>query len=394
MNNIWFDVGISSVNKLGEQLCGDHVDVVKMEDGSKIVVLADGLGSGVKASILSILTAKIISTMMANQMSLEDCVQTIIHTLPVCKERQLAYSTFSFLYLHANSRMVDVVQYDNPKVLFFHDGKHVRYNETVEIIDGKQISRTRLELQEGDYILMMSDGVLFASKGKILDLDWNEEKITTYMEQTLQLQENFDAKTFSSLLLQECLHHYDDKPGDDISVCAIRLCKRKNANILIGPPKNPDDVDKMMRLFFSRDGYHLVCGGTTSQLCAKYLGKPIKMNQPYPHTDVPPTCTIEGVDLVSEGSVTLKQVLAYAKDHTDKNEQYTYWTYQDDGASKIAKLLFDEVSDIHFYVGLAKNPAHNENDSQSISFGNKMEMIEQLVGELLKLDKKVKVNYF
>ncbi|MDH6367358.1 MULTISPECIES: SpoIIE family protein phosphatase [unclassified Breznakia] len=392
MNNVYFDVGISHVNKRGEQLCGDHVDVVKMEDGSKIVVLADGLGSGVKASILSILTAKIISTMMANQMSLEDCVQTIIHTLPVCKERQLAYSTFSFLYLHANSKVADIVQYDNPKALVFRDGKQLGYNETVEIIDGKQISRTRITLQEGDYMLLMSDGVLFASKGKILDLQWDEKQITTYMEQSLQLQENFDAKTFSSLLLQECLSHYDNQPSDDISVCAIRLCKRKNANILIGPPKNPDDVDKMMRLFFSRDGYHVVCGGTTSQLCAKYLDKPIKMNQVYANTNVPPTCSIEGVDLVSEGSVTIQKVLEYAKDHTHMNELYTYWTYQDDGASKIAKLLFDEVSDIHFYVGLAKNPAHQEH--QSVSYGHKMEMIEQLVAELLKLDKKVKVNYF
>ena len=64
MNNLCADIGYKSVNHYGEQLCGDHVDIVEQNDSSVIVVLADGLGSGVKASILSTLTSTIISTMM------------------------------------------------------------------------------------------------------------------------------------------------------------------------------------------------------------------------------------------------------------------------------------------------------------------------------------------
>lgn len=84
MNDLCVDVGYKSVNHFGEQLCGDHVDVVEEGENSSVVVLADGLGSGVKASILSTLTAKIISTMMAEGLSVEDCVSTIAATLPVC----------------------------------------------------------------------------------------------------------------------------------------------------------------------------------------------------------------------------------------------------------------------------------------------------------------------
>ena len=87
MNNLCADIGYKSINHYGEQLCGDHVDVVPQDDNSTVIVLADGLGSGVKASILSTLTSKIISTMMAEGISLEECVSTIAATLPICSVR-------------------------------------------------------------------------------------------------------------------------------------------------------------------------------------------------------------------------------------------------------------------------------------------------------------------
>ena len=83
MNNLCADIGYKSVNHFGEQLCGDHVDVVEQGEGSSVIVLADGLGSGVKASILSTLTSKIISTMMAEGLALEGCcILDIYHNSP------------------------------------------------------------------------------------------------------------------------------------------------------------------------------------------------------------------------------------------------------------------------------------------------------------------------
>ena len=102
MNNLCTDIGYRSLHKHGEQLCGDHIDIIEQEDGTKIIVLADGLGSGVKASILSTLTSKIISTMMAEGISLEECVSTIAATLPVCSVRGVAYSTFTIIQLINN----------------------------------------------------------------------------------------------------------------------------------------------------------------------------------------------------------------------------------------------------------------------------------------------------
>ena len=114
MNDLCADIGYKSINHFGEQLCGDHVDIVEPGDGSTVVVLSDGLGSGVKASILSTLTSKIISTMLSEGLSLEECVETIAATLPVCSIRGVAYSTFTIIHLK-NNQSAELIQHDNKK---------------------------------------------------------------------------------------------------------------------------------------------------------------------------------------------------------------------------------------------------------------------------------------
>jgi len=390
MNEIFCDIGICSENKQGEQLCGDYVEVVNLEDNSKIIVLADGMGSGVKASILSILTSKILSTMMANNLSIEECVNTMIETLPICKVREIAYSTFSIVHVHEN-QVADIIQYDNPHLILLRNGKHYNYPKIIEIIKDRKIYKSQIQLKENDILILMSDGVLYASEGKILDLNWHREEIIHFLELTQDI--DFSAKTISAMLLNESLSHYGNNPSDDISVCTIKICKRKSLNLLIGPPENPEDVNKMMRFFFSRDGYHIVCGGTTSKLVAAYLDKPLQMKQAYMNESLPPTATIDGVDIVSEGTITIAQVLAYVIDYNDKNHLYSEWTYKKDGASQIVRLLIEKASDITFFVGRAENPAHRYSE-EKITFQHKMKLIENLKEHLERIGKKVKVDYF
>ena len=122
MNDLCVDIGYKSVNHYGEQLCGDHVDIVEQGEDSSVIVLADGLGSGVKASILSTLTSKIISTMMAEGLSLEECVSTIAATLPVCSVRGVAYSTFTIIHI-INNHSAELIQYDNPHIILIRNEK-------------------------------------------------------------------------------------------------------------------------------------------------------------------------------------------------------------------------------------------------------------------------------
>ena len=390
MNRLCADIGYNSLNKDKEQLCGDHIDVVEQGENSKIIVLADGLGSGVKASILSTLTSKIISTMMANGMKLEDCVATIAATLPVCSERKVAYSTFTIVHI-VNNEEAEIIEYDNPQIILLRDGKSYDIQKKIMNIGGKTIYSSRVSLFENDIFILMSDGVLHAGIGMNLNFGWQRENVISFMETFYDV--GFSAKTLTTILLDECYKLYGGIPGDDTTVCTIRIRKREPMNLLIGPPADRNDCSKMMSLFFSKEGKHIICGGTTASIASKFLNKPIKNSLVFFDPEIPPTAEIEGVDLVTEGVITINRVLEYAKNYLEDNETYTQWCYEKDGASRIARLLFEDATDINFFVGRAVNPAH-QNPNLPINFNIKMRLIEELSECLKKMGKNIKVSYF
>ena len=389
MNNLCTDIGYRSLNKYGEQLCGDHIDMVESEEDT-IIVLADGLGSGVKANILSTLTAKIISTMMSEGKSIEDCVATIAATLPVCSERQVAYSTFTIIRIRSGEE-AEIIQYDNPRMIFLRGGKNYDYPVETMTIGGKSICRSKLSLCDGDLLIAVSDGALHAGVGRELNFGWERSNIIDFME-TLA-DGGFTAKTLTTILLEECNRLYGGKPGDDTTVCTVRIRKREPMNLMFGPPVNRDDQQRMISLFFAKEGKHIVCGGTTSTIVAKYLNKPLRPELNYSDPDIPPTASIEGVDLVTEGVITINRVVEYAKDYLVGNEAYSRWSSKQDGASRIARLLFEEATDINLFVGRAINPAH-QNPDLPISFNIKMRLTEELESCLKKMGKRVRVSYF
>lgn len=390
MNNLFTDIGYHSLNKHGEQLCGDHIELVRQNDDSVVMALADGLGSGVKASILSTLTSKIISTMMAQSMSIEECVLTVAETLPVCEVRKIAYSTFTIIRI-AENKEAEIIQYDNPHVILLRNGKNVPFHEEIMGIGGKTIYKSQIRICEDDVFIAMSDGAVHAGMGNKLNLGWQRDNIIAFMEKIYNGK--FTAKTLTTILLDECNRLYGGEPGDDTTVCVIKIRRRKPVNLLIGPPANSEDVSRMMSLFFSKEGKHIVCGGTTSELAARYLHKSVDATLDYFDPEIPPTAKIEGVDLVTEGVVTINKVLYYAQNYIEDNEGYFDWGYKKDGASSIARLLFEEATDINLYVGKAVNPAH-QNTDLPIGFSIKMRLVEELSECLKKIGKKVKVSYF
>ena len=390
MNHLCADIGWKSINHEGEQLCGDHVDIVEQNENSTVIVLADGLGSGVKASILSTLTSKIISTMMAEGLPLEECVATIAATLPICSVRGVAYSTFTIIHLIDNTT-AELIQYDNPQVILLRDFENYEYPRTELNIDGKKIYQSVIKLQENDIFIAMSDGCSHAGIGIAYNFGWKREDIADFMK-TVAVA-GYTAKTLSTMLVDECDKQYGYHPGDDATACVIKVRRREPMNLLFGPPRNRDDCDRMMSLFFSKEGKHIICGGTTSSIAAKYLGKPLRASLSFESSDVPPIATIEGVDLVTEGVITINKVIEYAKDALGSNELYEHWGFARDGASMICRLLFEEATDINFFVGRAVNPAH-QNPDLPINFNIKMNLVEELSNCLRQMGKRVKLSYF
>ena len=390
MNDLCADIGYKSINHYGEQLCGDHIDIVEPDDNSTVVVLSDGLGSGVKASILSTLTSKIISTMLAEGLSLEECVETIAATLPVCSVRGVAYSTFTIIHLK-NNETAELIQYDNPHTIIIRNEKNWNYPKTEMNIGGKKIFKSVIQLQENDIFIAMSDGCPHAGIGTAYNFGWKREDIASFLETLAPV--GYTAKNLSTMLIDECDKLYGHKPGDDATACVVKIRKRVPMNMLFGPPSNRDDADRMMSLFFSKEGKHIICGGTTSSIASKFLRKPLKPSLNFESSDVPPIAEIEGVDLVTEGVITVNKVVEYAQDYLGENKHYEHWNFKKDGASLISRLLFEEATDINFYVGRAINPAH-QNPDLPINFNIKMNLVEELSKCLKQMGKRIKVSYF
>ena len=170
------EIGYLSFNHVGEELCGDHIEVTSKDESTKILVLADGLGSGVKANILSTLTSKMLSGMIAGDISIKECIRCIANTLPVCKVRKVAYSTFTIIKIKDN-KYVDIYNFDNPTPFLIHDGKVMELSYSSTVIDNKTIYHAKYEASLYDTFILMSDGVKYAGVGETLNFGWDMPQI-------------------------------------------------------------------------------------------------------------------------------------------------------------------------------------------------------------------------
>ena len=392
IERLYPDIGYQSLIKNGEIVCGDHVERMDRPDGSVVVVLADGLGSGVKACILSTLTATIISRMIAENLPITYCIRAIAEALPICSVRKLAYSTFTVINI-TPSGMAYIIQYDNPSTILIRNGEQFPIPFIKMTIENKEIESAAIQLKKGDVLLAFSDGAQHAgvAPGMSYSLGWGYENIVKYMEPLCLA--GFSARTLNTIFLDECYQRYSGMPGDDTTALTICMRTHEQVNLVIGPPSHVDDNEKMMSLFFAKSGKHIVCGGTTAKIAAQYLNKPFVISNERRDDGTPSPGSIEGVDLVTEGTLTIRQVLDYAKDYLEDNRTYSHWGYKRDGASLISRMLFEEATDINFFVGRAVNPAHQDPDLP-ITFAIKMQLIHKLSECLEKMGKAIRVSYF
>ncbi len=388
--SLYIDTSFESLNKYNEELCGDKVEVLRNEN-SIVVVLADGLGSGVKANILATLTSKIIGTMIANGSSVDEAVETIANTLPVCSERGIAYSTFSILQIF-NSGEGYLVEFDNPAVFRLRKGKPFEIDSTVRVISGKSIKESRFTVTTEDMFIMASDGVIHAGIGQTLNLGWQWKNVAEYIQRTYKTE--ISAKMMTKLLLSVCDNLYGHEPGDDTTLVTVSIRKPVKLTVMVGPPINAGEDDHIISSFAALQGKKVVCGGTTSQIVARELGKAIKTRFDYFDPGVPPTAEIEGVDLATEGVLTLRRTLDHIKacESSESTMQDFINLNKKDGASKLARILLEESTNIHFIVGRAMNPAH-QNPEFPLNLSLKLKLVEEIVIYLRKLGKQVSLEY-
>lgn len=391
--DVTVDASYLSLNKFSEELCGDKVEILKTQD-SDIMILADGMGSGVKANILSTMTSKILGTMFLNGATLEECVSTIVQTLPVCQVRQVAYSTFSILQIF-HSGEAYLVEFDNPGCIFIRDGELVRIPENIREIEGKKINEYRFHVQKGDAFILMSDGTIHAGVGMLLNFGWQWEDIAEYAVK--QARVTVSAARLAALVSKACDDLYMGRPGDDTTVAVMRIIERKTVNLFTGPPKSKEDDKRAMHDFLSGSAKRIVCGGTSANIVARALNKPLIPTLDYPDPEIPPIAMLEGIDLVTEGVLTLNRAVhllkRYAEDDNNINENFFLELDKPNGGSMVAKMIIEECTDLNLFVGKAINVAH-QNPNLPFDLGIRQNLVDQLCQAAKKMGKIVTITYY
>lgn len=379
-----FESGFSSLFKNGEELCGDKIEIART-DKSLIAVLSDGLGSGVKANILATLTTKIIITMLKNGARLKDVLDTVSRTLPTCKVRDLAYSTFTIVQIDYENEEAYIIEFDNPGTIFIRNGEVIPIEMKRRKIAGKEIRECHFRMREGDLLVAMSDGVVHAGVGGIFNLGWKWENVAKYLERNYDPMQ--DAKSIACWLTEVCLKLYSDKPGDDATVLAVRARYPEKATIVVGPPEDPSKDQYISSQLSAAVGKKVICGGTTSKIIARELKRELKIKLSDNVSTVPPCGEIEGIDLVTEGVLTLSRALEIVKKSNSTKE-----ITGTDGAAELARV-FLSVDQIRFIVGRAINPAY-QNPDLPIDFGFKMRLVDTLEKMLVDLGKNIVIEYY
>ena len=385
------DASFLSLNKYHEELCGDKVEILKTEEATTII-LADGMGSGVKANILSTLTSKILGTMFLNGATTEEMVDTIVKTLPVCQVRKVAYSTFSILQISYDGQAY-LVEFDNPPCVFIRNGRQIIPDSTEKVIEGKKIKESRFSVEPGDSLILMSDGAIHAGVGMTLNYGWTWESVSEYAVKSSKRASS--ASRLAAIMSKACDDLYMQMPGDDTTFAVAKVMSRKPVVLFTGPPLKKEDDEAMVQELMKEQAVRIVSGGTSANIVARVLHKTVEATLDYVDPEIPPMAAISGIDLVTEGVITLSRALTLMKRYADGNvdEDFFEELDQKNGGSMIAKILIEDCTDLTILVGRAINEAH-QNPSLPFDLSIRMNLIEQMKETAEKMGKTVTVKYY
>lgn len=380
------DFAYGSLFKYKEELCGDKVEFYS-DDDIFVMALADGLGSGVKANILATLTSKIGVTMLKEKMKLDDVVETISRTLPISPTLNIAYSTFTLIRVDQGG-MAYIAEFDNPSVIFLRGGDFLKLHWNERIIYKKRIRETSIQLKHNDNLILISDGYKFAGKNGNWIKPWTYEDTCHYIKKCYLKEMNAKEMTNNILDLFNELYYYE--PIDDTTVATLKIIRDKKVVLLSGPPVDKSRDSEIVNKFKNARGKKIICGGTTARIVSRELIKSYKPGK-IVDKDIPPVGYIEGVDLVTEGVITLQKATSILE-HILNTTDYEV-LYKEDGSSKLAKMLYEDSLHIKLMVGKSVNQT-NQILELSNKLSNKVDILNHLKDVLIKLGKIVDIEYF
>ena len=364
MNNIFIDVDYPQIYKHGQKIGGDAFLLSRNPESNQIVcTLSDGLGSGVKANVLASLTAHMAHKLSFSPISLSHSAEIIMNTLPVCKERKISYSTFTIADIHYKENMsninVRLVEYDNPLSLRFSGSQKVAWDREKNELQRKNafkkeiVQYSSFNMEIGERLIMFSDGVAQSGLGKSLPLGWRNSGVEAFVSELISKQPDISSRELSAAIVQKANSLDGMCSKDDITAVVVYIRRPRKTVIVTGPPFSKESDELLGEKIRAFDGRKIVSGGTTALIVSRLFNAKITVDLSCWAPDVPPASKMEGIDLVTEGMLTLSQVANVLE------KKIPVSSLPNTPVKKFVEILLDS-DQIHFIVGTKINEAHQD----------------------------------
>lgn len=358
-SKFYIEVDARLVNHHGEKICGDVFLKKRIKEENRVIaVLSDGLGHGVKANILATLTATMAMNFTVEHKKYEKIAELIMKTLPVCSDRKISYATFTIVDIDPDG-MVQILEFDNPPTLVFRDGKNLNLNRNSIELKNKQHSGKILNYATfypklNDRIIFFSDGIAQSGLGsEKYPFGWETNSIIDFIEKILNDNKKISAHNIADKIINKAVFNDNYISKDDTSCASIFFRKPRKLLLVTGPPIDKSYDKKLAQRIDKYNGKKIISGGSTANLVARELNRKITDSLDFHDDELPPISYMDGIDLVTEGILTLNKVWKLLSKYKSD------FKHDKGPANQIVKLLV-ESDQIDIIVGTKINEAHQD----------------------------------
>lgn len=376
------DVDCSQNSKDNQRICGDFILQHKTSEASTIIV-ADGIGSGIKANIAATMITTQLIKMLEEGFSLREAVVKIVSYLHKARTMDIPFAAFTIARILSNG-ITSIITYESPPPVFIENNIGLIAKQNFFSIKNEVLGESNFKMDYNKSIILVTDGITQAGMGKVYPMGWQIEGLKNFINKTLSLQGN--SNDITSIINDKAKALCMGKNEDDSTVVKITCRKGKILNIFTGPPTDKAMDEIIFKKFIQSDGLKIICGSTTIEVFARVTNKEIIAGKISGSYAAPPRYYLKGVDIATEGTVVLNQIYNIV----DENQE----TYDTDSCVTELAVLLNASDLIRFWIGQADNPGHKSILFRQMGLLPRRKIIPLLMDKLKKMGKLVIAEYY